>query len=64
MDEVALQRKYGVRGFGDLMQTLALVPRDIMELLRINTVIRASSSQLVGARSLFCFSDLAVNPTC
>ena len=45
---MALQRKYGIKGFGDMTLMLSLIPRDMMELLRINTVIRSSSALLVS----------------
>lgn len=45
-EELALQKKYGVKGFGSMTLMLSLIPRDLMELLRINTVIRSSSSLL------------------
>lgn len=49
---MALQRKYGIKGFGDMTLMLSLIPRDMMELLRINTVIRSSSALLVSDSAL------------
>ena len=47
-EEKALQRSVGINGFSDMALLLSSAPRDLVELLRINTVIRSSSSLLVG----------------
>ena len=47
-EELALQRSVGVKKFSDMTVLLASAPRDIVEVLRINAVIRSSSTILVG----------------
>jgi hypothetical protein len=49
VEERALQQAVGVKGFGDMAALMAEAPRDLIELLRINTVIRAASNRLVCA---------------
>ncbi|KAL6757375.1 ABC1 family-domain-containing protein [Haematococcus lacustris] len=46
VEERALQRAAGISGFGDMANLLSTAPRDLVELLRIHTVIRSVSSQL------------------
>ncbi|GAX82134.1 hypothetical protein CEUSTIGMA_g9562.t1 [Chlamydomonas eustigma] len=45
-EERALQRSVGINKFSDMALMLSTAPRDLVEMLRINTVIRASSTLL------------------
>ena len=47
-EERKLQRAAGINSFGDMAALLASAPRDLVELLRVNTVIRGVANQLVG----------------
>eukprot|EP00200_Dunaliella_tertiolecta_P002129 CAMPEP_0202345886 /NCGR_PEP_ID=MMETSP1126-20121109/4923_1 /ASSEMBLY_ACC=CAM_ASM_000457 /TAXON_ID=3047 /ORGANISM="Dunaliella tertiolecta, Strain CCMP1320" /LENGTH=529 /DNA_ID=CAMNT_0048937235 /DNA_START=217 /DNA_END=1806 /DNA_ORIENTATION=+ len=45
-EERRLQQSLGIEGFSDMSELLQTASRDLVELLRINTVIRAVSNQL------------------
>jgi len=45
-EEEALQRSVGVRGFSDFATLLSTAPHDVVELLRINSVVKATSNAL------------------
>lgn len=46
LEERELQRRVGIHNFSDMSRLLALASPDIVDLLRINTVVRGTSSAL------------------
>ncbi|KAG2491437.1 hypothetical protein HYH03_010223 [Edaphochlamys debaryana] len=60
-EEDALRRRLGIRGFGDMTALLSAVSRHLVDLLRVVTVIRASSAALgvTMAERLRIFSEVA-----
>lgn len=49
-EERAVQKAAGIRGVGDMAALLQSAPKPVIEVLRINTVIRSISNHLVSTR--------------
>lgn len=61
-EERELQRKVGINNFGDITQLLATASRALVDVLRINTVIRGTSNLLgvTMAERIHMYSGIAI----
>ena len=50
VEERTLQQSVGITGFSDITSLLASASKDLVELLRINTVVRGVTNQLVSVQ--------------